>query len=344
MAETMPGPGLRWGAIGASWIASDFVIPAIRESGGEVVAVFSADADRAAAYSARNGIPSAYADLDAFLADPAIEAVYISTTNQLHYEQVLAAAAAGKAILCEKPMTTGLAEAKAMVATCERAGVVFGVNHHMRNAPTLRAMHRLLHEGAIGRPLAVRIFHSILLPDFLRTWRVSRPEAGGGAILDLTSHDADNLRFLLEDEVQDVVAIASSQRLSEGAVEDAVMGVMRFAGGVVVSFHDAFTIGNAPTGLEIHGTEGSLFGHEVLRQGPMGEVTLRRGDEETLVDVGVRDNLYVRGLLQFTEAVRGHGRPVVTGEDGLRSVAVALAVAESARTGQRVTVDYGDDG
>jgi 1,5-anhydro-D-fructose reductase (1,5-anhydro-D-mannitol-forming) len=334
----MSGRHLRWGAIGASWIAEDFVIPALRESGATVSAVYSHSQVRASSYATKNRIAGGYSDLDAFLADPGIDAVYISSTNQMHHGQVLAAAAAGKPILCEKPMATSLDEGREMVAACQRAGVVLAVNHHMRNGPTLRAMKRLLQEGAIGKPLAIRIFHAILLPEFLRTWRVSRPEAGGGAILDLTSHDADNLRFLLEDEVDDVVAISSGQRFATEGVEDAVMGVMRFRSGVVASFHDAFTIGTSPTGLEIHGTEGSLIGTEVLRQGPIGEVTLRRGDEVVPVDVGPRENLYVRGINQFTEAVLGSGRPAVSGEDGLRALAVALAVAESARTGRRVQV------
>lgn len=330
--------GLHWGVIGASWIAQDWVIPALRESGAEVVAVYSTDPNRATTYGDRNGIPSAYSDLDAFLRDPAIEAVYISSTNERHPEQVIAAAAAGKPILCEKPMATNVAQAREMVAACDRAGVILAVNHHMRNAPTLRAMKRLLGEGAIGRPLAVRIFHAIQLPDFLRTWRVANAAAGGGAIFDLTVHDADTLRFLLDDEVEDVVAIASQQRYGEAGVEDSVMGAMRMQSGVVVSFHDAFTIGSAPTGLEIHGTDGSLFGREVLRQDPVGEVVLRHGVAESTVDVGERGNLYVRGIDRFTGAVRGDGRPFVTGEDGLRSVAVAAAVAEAARTGRRVTV------
>ena len=329
---------LRWGAVGASWIAQDFVIPALRESGAAVTAVYSHDPDRATSYAAKNGIAGAYSDLDAFLADPAVEAVYISSTNQMHHRQVLAAAAAGKHVLCEKPMAMSLDEGREMVAACDSAGVVLAVNHHMRNGPTLRAMKRLLQEGAIGKPLAIRIFHAFLLPGSMRTWRVSRPDAGGGAILDLTSHDADNLRFLLEDEVDDVVAISSAQRFADGPVEDAVMGVIRFRGGVVASFHDAFTIGNSPTGLEIHGTEGSLIGTEVLRQGPVGEVTLYRGDEVVPVDVGPRENLYVRGIDLFTEAVLGSGRPAVTGEDGLRALEVALAVAESAHTGHRVPI------
>ena len=334
----MAGKGLRWGVMGASWIGADFVIPALRESGAEVVAVYSSDPDRAQAYAARKEIPSAYSSVPEFMSDPAVEAVYISSRNQLHHEQVLAAAAAGKPVLCEKPMATTLDQAREMVAACDRAGVVLAVNHHMRNAPTLRTMKRLLHEGAIGQPLAIRIFHAFRLPEFLQTWRVSDRDAGGGAILDLTVHDADTVRFLLDDEVAEVVAIASRQRSPDAAVEDAVMGVMRCVGGTVVSFHDAYTIGGAPTGVEIHGTVGSLIGTEVLRQGPIGEVVLRFGEAETPVDVGPRENLYVQGIRRFTEAIRGNGAPDVTGRDGLRSLAIALAVAQAARTGQRVAV------
>lgn len=96
----------------------------------------------------------------------------------MHHGQVVAAAAAGKAILCEKPMATSLDEGREMVEACNRTGVVLAVNHHMRNAPTLRAMKRLLQEGAIGRPLAIRIYHAILLPEFLRTWRVLATRGG----------------------------------------------------------------------------------------------------------------------------------------------------------------------
>jgi 1,5-anhydro-D-fructose reductase (1,5-anhydro-D-mannitol-forming) len=332
------GNALGWGVFGASWIARDFVIPALRASGADVVAVYSTDPERGVAYASRAGIPRAYSSVDAFLADPGVEAVYVSSTNDRHHDQVIAAAAAGKAVLCEKPMATSLEEARAMVAACDQAGVVLAVNHHMRNAPTLRAMRRLLGEGAIGRPICARIMHAVLLPDFLLTWRVGRADAGGGAILDLTVHDADVVRFLFGEEVTDVIASASQQRFGHDGVEDSVLGVMRLASGAEVSFVDTYTIGSTPTSVEVHGTDGSLFGNEVLRQGPVGDVVLRRGDESTLVDVGPRENLYVEGIRRLTEAVRGNGTPVVSGEEGARSLAVALAVAEAARTGRRVTV------
>lgn len=328
--------GLRWGVVGASWIAQAFVIPAIRETGSSVSAVYSSDPARATAYADRNNVPRAYGSLDEFLVDPAVDAVYVSSTNERHAPQVLAAAAAGKPVLCEKPLALSLDDARAMVAACERAGVVLAVNHHLRNAPTIRAMKQLLQSGAIGRPQAVRVLHVLLLPEVKRTWRVSRADAGGGAILDLTVHDVDTLRFLLEDEPEEVAAIASQQGLGQGLVEDTVTGVIRFTGGVVASFHDSYTIPGEPTRLEIHGSEGSLIGVEVLRQQPLGEVTLRTGAEQFQVDVGVRENLYARQLRHFTAAVQGEGSPVATGEDGVRSLATALAVAESARTGARV--------
>jgi len=117
---------LRWGVAGASWIAQDRVIPALRESGAKVVAVYSTDPERATAYSARNGIPNAFSDLEVFLRQPTIEAVHISSTNDRHPDQVKAAARAGLPILCEKPMATNFQQAREMVAACAEAGAPSG--------------------------------------------------------------------------------------------------------------------------------------------------------------------------------------------------------------------------
>ena len=82
-----------------------------------------------------------------------------------------------------------------MVAAAAAAGVVMGTNHHLRNAATHRTMRELIQAGAIGQPLAARVFHAVHLPPHLQGWRIDRPEAGGGVILDITVHDADTLRF-----------------------------------------------------------------------------------------------------------------------------------------------------
>ena len=139
-------------------------------------------------------------DLAALVEDKDIDAVYVSTTNELHRDQVFAAAAAGKHVLCEKPLALTLADARAMVAECRKRGVVMATNHHLRNAATHRAMRDAIKAGRIGKPLFARVFHAVYLPPHLQGWRIEKPEAGGGVILDITVHDADTLRFVLDDE------------------------------------------------------------------------------------------------------------------------------------------------
>ena len=102
----------KWGLIGASTIAHEWVIDAIRAVGGEIVSVMSTSAQRGRKYADDHKIAKAVTSLDALLGDAEVEAVYISTTNELHYEQVLAAAKAGKHILCEKPLATSIEHAR----------------------------------------------------------------------------------------------------------------------------------------------------------------------------------------------------------------------------------------
>ena len=327
-----------WGLIGASDIARTRMVAAIRaQPQSDVVAVMSSQRERAQQFAAEADIAAAYDSLAALLADPHVDAVYISTTNELHYAQTLAAAQAGKHVLCEKPLALTLADAEAMVVACSVAGVVMGTNHHLRNAATHRTLRRLIAEGAIGTPLAVRVFHAVYLPPRLQGWRLTKPEAGGGVILDITVHDADTLRFILDDEVTEVTALSAQQGLGAGTVEDAVMGVMRFRNGLLAQFHDAFTIKHALTGLEVHGTEGSLFGEHVMTQEPEnGQIFLRRDGQTEEIDVGERENLYIRSVRLFTQAAHGNGQPAATGEDGVRSLAIGLAAQQAASTGQRV--------
>ena len=177
---------IRWGFIGASTIARQYVLDAVRARGeGEVVAVMSFDAERARAFAAAHGIARATTSLDELVNAPAVDAVYVSTTNELHRAQTLAAAGAGKHVLCEEPLALSMAEAREMVEACRAAGVVMGTNHHLRNAGTHRAMREAIRAGRIGRPLAARVMHAVSLPPHLHGWRLHRPEAGGGMRLRL---------------------------------------------------------------------------------------------------------------------------------------------------------------
>jgi 1,5-anhydro-D-fructose reductase (1,5-anhydro-D-mannitol-forming) len=328
---------VRWGLIGASDIAETRVVPAMRALGLEVVSVFSATPEYSAAYAARNAIDLYTSDLDALLSRDDIDAVYISSTNAAHASQAKAAAAAGKHVLCEKPLATSLEDAYAIVDACERAGVLLAVNHHLPGAGTHRAIRKLVSSGAIGQPLWVSVRHAVLLPERLRTWRLSG-EPGAGCILDITVHDASVVNPLLGRRAIEAMALSVRQGPWTSESEDAVAAVIRYEGNVLVQTHDSFTSAFTPTRLEVHGDEGSIEATNVMTQDPAGDVHLRgpTGLREILVDD--RRDLYEIAIGAFASAVHLEGDPTVSGSDGVKAYAVAQAVLDSSRSGHAAAV------
>lgn len=332
---------VRWGLIGATVIAREWMIDAIREAGGEIVSVMSTSTERGKAYAEEFGIPLAVTNLSNLFAS-GVDAVYVSTTNERHRAEVVAAAEAGIHVLCEKPLATSLSDARDMVLACRKAGVVMGTNHHLRNSATHIASRDIIRSGRIGRPLSARVTHAGYLPEHLQTWRLKDPTAGAGAILDLTVHDADLLRFILEDEPETISTLTQNSGMAAEGIEDAALSLIRFRSGLLAHLFDGFTTRYARTGVEVHGTDGSLFASDCMPQKPGGTLTLRTadGDEEIVLD---HKNYYVRGVRAFHDAMAGKGAPPSTGEDGLISLAVALAALESAKTGQTSAISTGLD-
>jgi len=331
---------MNWGLIGASTIASQFMIDAIRTLDGHGIrSVLSSDEKRGAGFARRHEIPSSTTDLDELLADPEIGAVYISTTNEKHRDQALAAIAAGKHVLCEKPLAMTVEDAAGMVEAAREAGVTFATNHHLRNAGSHLKIRELIQTGRIGTVQSIRIFHAVFLPDFLQGWRINNAAAGGGVIPDIVVHDADTVRFYLNEDPSQVTAIEHSTGMGQG-VEDSVMSVWTTPSGVMVQTHESFTHAYAGTGIEVHGTSGSIVGRNVMTQQPVGEVQLT--DDSGPQSVSFSDhNLYVRAVTKFADAMSGNGEPSATGIDGIKSLAVSVAVKEAATTGKTVSVNYG---
>jgi 1,5-anhydro-D-fructose reductase (1,5-anhydro-D-mannitol-forming) len=340
MSDSAP---LNWGLIGASDIAQTLMIPALRRMNQGILGLASTNADHAADYAARNEIPSHNGDysLDGLLANPSIDAVYISSTNEHHLAHAEAAAAAGKHVLCEKPLSVDLDGARRIVAACATHGIVLGVNHHLPAAGTHRTVRELVRDGAIGRVLSVNVRHTSLLPERLRGWRLSdRP--GAGVVMDLSCHDASVVNPLLGTRALETVAITVRQGRWEAATEDASAAVIRYEDDVLVRFHDAFTTPHTPTYLEVHGDEGSIVAPDVMTPEPIGTVLLRTARGETEVDVPDRRHTYDITIEHFARAVVGDGRPVVDGQDAVNALAVCESILESARTGTRVAVDFQD--
>lgn len=270
--------GLAWGIAGFGWVARDFAAPAMRAAGGRVAAV--ADPDPAARDAAAAQGARAHAALDALLADPAVEAIYVATPNHLHRAAVEACARAGKPVLCEKPMAATLADAEAMAAAVRQAGIPYGTAFDQRHHPAHAALRDAVAAGMVGTVTAIRIAYACWVdacwtPD---NWRADPLRAGGGAVLDLAPHGLDLVHALLGEPVVEV-ACMTQRRVHPYAVEDGGMVLARTESGVLVQLHVAY---NCPEALprrrlEVLGTRGMLTAERTMGQSPGGRVSFTCG-------------------------------------------------------------------
>ncbi len=196
---------LRWGVLGCASIAVRKVIPAMqRSSRCTVTAIASRDPERARQTAAALGIPSAYGSYDELLADDDVEAVYIPLPNHLHAEWTHRAAAAGKHVLCEKPLAMTAAEAQEMVDACARAGVVLMEAFMYRVHPLWRRVRALVDDGAIGELLAIQAFFSYRNVDPANIRNIAA--YGGGALMDIGCYPINVARWLFDGEPTEVAA------------------------------------------------------------------------------------------------------------------------------------------
>ena len=328
---------MRWGFIGASNIA-ERVIPSLRKvAGQELVAVCSRSASRAQQFAEQQGLASAHTDLRELLA-LGLDAVYISSTNEQHAAQTLAALDAGCHVLCEKPLAMSLADAAQMIDRAQAVDRVLATNHHLRASALHGQVRQRIADGAIGRVHGVQVSHAVYLPPHLQGWRLDAPDAGGGVVLDILVHDADLLRFLLQTEPRRITTVTRQHGLGHGTVEDSAMSVIEFDGGVLAQTHESFVARHAATRLHVLGTEGALYAEGSLTQAGGGRLWLRDAQGEREIVVPAVD-LYEIGCGAFVRACAGEGAPLASGVDGERSMAVALAGLASASSGRSVQID-----
>ena len=328
---------IRWGLIGASRVAAEWVIPAIRATtGNEVVAVQGADNVRVAEYAHTHGISHSFTSVEALLATN-VDAVYISNTNEKHAPCAMAALTAGKHVLGEKPIAMSIAEAEPMVALAKEKRLVLAVNHHLRGMSTHIKLRELVRNGTLGDLVAVRAMFGVLLPEANRGWRTDSVAAGAGVFFDLTVHDADLLRFILGQEFVRVGAFTSNNKICAKGIEDGTAIIAQTASGLTAQITESFAVEHAKTSLELHGTKGSVFADDVLLQRPGGKLELSVSGTRHELPVQ-HENAYPRVIGAFAAAVNGTGRPLVTGEDGLASLRFAIAARTAAESGRIVAI------
>lgn len=328
---------MRWALIGASDIAESRVLPAIRSCGGEAIVVRSRNLEHAQRWAMKNSVDRAVTELEAAINRSDIDAVYVSSLNSLHREHVEAAARAGKHVLSEKPLAMTVEDARSMVDTCKTAGVVMATNHHLPANPVHRKMKSLVQAGDIGQVQAIRFHHAVQLPAHLAGWRIDATKEGG-VVHDVTVHDAAAIRAILGTDAMSVSAIGLNQANDPSGPVDAAMTNIYWEGGVLVETHDAYNNPHLPTSVHILGATGSLVAENCNTGDPVGSLFLVRDNKYLEIEIGIREDLYMQTIRAFNSAVDGTGEVIVTGEDGIRSLAVAVAAQEAIKSGNRIKV------
>jgi len=324
---------IRWGLIGASTIAREHVIGAIRaQPGGEVVAVMSSDAGRARDYAAANGIPNAGSDLAGLLARSDVDAVYISTTNELHLAQALAAAKAGKHVLCEKPLAVTQEECHRMIKAAKEADIKIMTAYRLHFEPLFLEVLDIVRSGKIGE---ARFFTSNFSmhakPGGIRTQR----ELGGGTLYDLGIYCINTARLMFGAEPTEVFASSiDGARSDMPEIDEMTSAILKFDGDRLATFTTSFNA-DGTSEFRVVGTEGSVHADPAYEYAEALGYTLSVGDNERKKK-GRRRDQFAAEISYFSDCILNGKDPEPSAEEGCWDVRVVNALYQSAETGRPV--------
>ena len=320
---------LRLGLLSTARINGAVLRGAALADGVEVVAVASRDRARAEEYAAAHMIPRAHGGYEALLADPEVDAVYVSLPNSGHVDWSVRALRAGKHVLCEKPLTRRPEEAEAAYAVAAEAGLVLAEAFMWRHHPQAARLRELLGASAIGEIRLVRAAFSFTS---VRPGDV-RLQAGldGGALMDVGCYCVSALRMVAGEPV----AVAGRQVTGGDGVDVRFAGTMAFAGGALGAF-DCGLDGFRRAELEVIGTDGALFLPDPwTARAPV--IELRRHDGVERIEIEAAD-AYACELLDLAAAVRGERPPLFGREDAVAQARVIAALYASAAAGADVAL------
>ena len=332
----MTGEPVRLGLLGAGRIGKTHARSIAESNGARLVAV--ADPDDAAVASVVQATGTRAASVEEVLGDPAIEGILIATPTDLHAELIERAAAAGKAIFCEKPIDLDLSRAQGSVAVAARCGVPLMIGFNRRFDPSFRRLRDEIDRGRIGDVELVQITSRDPAPPPIEYLRRS-----GGLFRDMMIHDLDMARFLVGEAIVEVTATGSAlvdKAIADAGDVDTAVAVLRSAGDrlCVISNSRRAAYGYDQR-IEVHGSEG------MVSAGNPVATTVTRADRTGFatdpLDNFFMDryaNAYREEIATFCAVARDADVPYPSGLDGLAALAIADAASESLATGRTVTV------
>ena len=321
------------GIIGAGGV-SLFHYQGYTAGGATVAAIADANPLALAKRQREWNIPKGYSSYEELLADPTIEAVSVCLPNALHYPVTLAAARAGKHVLCEKPVSLSLEQAEEMIRVCREAGVVLQIGHHLRSDSAAIRTKDLIDSGAIGRPTFMRFrqAHDWGGSKTVRGVFGSLAHSGGGTLLDNGCHMMDLARYFGGDVQQVYANIATLGYDIE--VEDTSVANLTFTSGAMGSVENAWTATGWEQAFWVYGTEGAVeYSNRtgVLTHRFRSSPGTNFGDPDISHTTFSGYDAHTTCEIDFLAAIRGEREVVCTGQDGLEAVRLVLACYESAK-------------
>ena len=325
---------LRFGVLSTARIGLGQFIPAAKVSAkGEVVALASREETRAAEAARSLGIARSYGSYEALLADPDVDAIYISLPNRLHREWTLRCAAAGKHVLCEKPVAQRTEVAQEMTDACRRAGVVLMEAFMYRHHPQQQRVQALLAEGVIGDPKLIRASFCFYMRNPQGNIRVNQ-QLEGGALMDVGCYTVNVSRLLFQAEPIEVTAFQLVP--PQFGVDTTFTALLRFPGERLAVLDSSFDIGSGGQ-YEVSGPEGSIRIDRAFTPGDADvtvHIAAKGHQDETIAGI----NQYALEIDHFVDSVRA-GRLLPPAEDGVANTRVIEALYRSAATGRAVAVE-----
>lgn len=307
-----------------------------RVPGARLAAVM--DVNRASAEQCARAfnVPSVYAEIQELVADPAIDAVAICSSTATHAPFIIAAAQAGKHIFCEKPIALDLSSIDAALAAVAEQGVKLMVGFNRRYHPNFKKIQELVAAGKIGRPHLVRITSrdSAAPP-------IEYVNSSGGMFLDMTIHDFDMARYLLDDPVIDVYAtgnvLVNPAIGAAGDIDTAVV-ILRYASGALGTIDNSReAVYGYDQRVEVFGSEGALTCSNTYPDSVVHHA--RDGVHSSLPYFGFTDlyaETYRQEMIGFVNSIEQDLAPPISGYDGRVPVVMGLAATRSLHQGRPV--------
>ena len=335
----------RWGIIGAGRFADNVFAPAIQQSkNSKLVAVMARDRTKAKTFAEKHNAVKFYDSAAELCEEADIDVVYVASPTFLHCEHTIVAAQSGKHVLCEKPMAPTLEECDRMIAACKENKVTLMIGHNMRFHRVHQKVREIVGKGRVG---TVGIARAEIVTSFKKNqgdrfttdqFRLNRAIGGGGVLFDMGIHAIDVLRYILDDEIEEISAF-SQNLFIDCKDEDTLSAVLKFRKGAYGAITTSGALPYARNGVEIYGDQGAVF-----TDGSVW-IFVRSADIRVFADdkwetiTAEANNCYLSEIDHFLQCVEEGKAPMVDGEEAKKNLRAVLSAYLSMDEGQKIRIE-----